>query len=647
MKLAVWFLLFTAVLTAQSSLESRRLEIERMVSAHPESAFEKVEWLAREFLNPNPSTQAKIQSTQALVHVYLANLELAEQKNNASWQWHAKAGTGTELARNYFNMALIAERKSDYPGAIDCFLKTISLAEKHGQFSLLQKSYRGLAMSYCDQHDYDQALEYINTSLAYQNQQPDIMQKAYSLAAKGEIYRLKNNLAAATDYFKMAYDSFAKDGNDHGRAWVLTNWAICYENNLVKYARIALQAQEIWDRVAPENTMSIVNHGNIGYNYMIMARDSAMVTQGYPDLPQGKNALLRASAHYYTRALELARKKKNLNAIIYQSHNLAGLQYLKGEYQSAYDNLALTMRLKDSVFSQQNKNKIAALESEKEILLRDEKIRLNQITLKNNRKQQWFMLGGLGLLGLIGILLLRDNHSRKKHNLQLIALNTHLDQANKLKARFFAILNHDLRRPVYHLIHFLQLQKESPELLDAESAKRIQSQTLTSAENLLESMEDLLLWSKGQMAHFSPVLQNVNVSSVFADLIKHFEYESGAILEFDNPQNIFLRTDPDYLKAILRNLIGNSLKAVDSKADGKIKVSAFLTGGVAQISIADNGGGIHPEHYKALYDENLVIGIHSGLGFHLIRDLAAAIRCEVLVDTKAGQGSTFTLRLNA
>lgn len=646
MKVAVWFLFFSAVLTAQSNLESRRLEIERMVSANPEVALQKVEALSREFAESNPSTKAKIQSTKALVYIYLADLELAEQKNNASLEWHSKAKAGSELSRNYFNMALMAERKSDYLRAIDYFLKTIDLAEKNSQFSLLQKSYRGLAMSYCDQHDYDKALEFINTSLAYQKQQPDFMQEAYSLAAKGEIYRLKNNLTAANDYFKKAYDSFTKDGNDHGRAWVLTNWAICYENNLIQYARIALQAQAIWDRVAPENTMSIVNQGNLGYNFMVMARDSAMVTKGHPDLPQGKQALLRASEHYYSRALGLARKKKNLNAIIYQSHNLAGLQYMKGDYKSAYDNLALTMHLKDSVFSQQNKNKIAALESEKEILLRDEKIRLDQITLKNNRKQQWFMLGGLGLLGLIAFLLLRDNRHRKKHNLQLMELNANLDQANKLKARFFAILNHDLRRPVYNLIHFLQLQKESPEMLDAESAGRIQSQTLTSAENLLESMEDLLLWSKGQMEHFSPSLQETKVAVVFEDLIKHFESESGVTLEFDNPQNIILRTDPDYLKAILRNLIGNSIKAVDAKDDGEIKVSALLVDGVAQISICDNGGGIHPEHYKALYDETMVIGIKSGLGFHLIRDLAKAIGCEVLVDTNPGHGTTFTLRFN-
>src|SRR5690606_27639201 len=98
-----------------------------------------------------------------------------------------------------------------------------------------------------------------------------------------------------------------------------------------------------------------------------------------------------------------------------------------------------------------------------------------------------------------GILLYRQSRNRKKNNLHLLSLNQQLDQANKVKARFFSILNHDLRRPVYNLIHFLQLQKESPELLDAGSKERIENQTLQSAENLLASMEDLLLWSKGQM----------------------------------------------------------------------------------------------------------------------------------------------------
>ena len=50
------------------------------------------------------------------------------------------------------------------------------------------------------------------------------------------------------------------------------------------------------------------------------------------------------------------------------------------------------------------------------------------------------------------------------------------------------------------------------------------------------------------------------------------------------------------------------------------------------LSITDNGPGASSEQFKALYDEKEVIGIKTGLGLHLIRDLAKAINCKILVD---------------
>jgi signal transduction histidine kinase len=61
------------------------------------------------------------------------------------------------------------------------------------------------------------------------------------------------------------------------------------------------------------------------------------------------------------------------------------------------------------------------------------------------------------------------------------------------------------------------------------------------------------------------------------------------------------------------------------------------------LSITDNGPGGSQEKFKALYDDSEVIGIKSGLGLHLIRDLATAINCKIEVCSKSGLGTTFTI----
>ena len=177
------------------------------------------------------------------------------------------------------------------------------------------------------------------------------------------------------------------------------------------------------------------------------------------------------------------------------------------------------------------------------------------------------------------------------------------------------------------------------------SKEQIESETLTSAENLLGSMEDILLWSKGQMENFKPKFENVLISKIFNDNQKHFSSESETSILFENPENLKIYTDENYLKTIIRNLTGNAIKALAKTKNPIIIWKAWQENGNNYLSVQDNGPGAHLEQFKALYDEKEVVGIQSGLGLHLIRDLAKAINCEILVDSKENIGTTFTLKL--
>jgi len=250
------------------------------------------------------------------------------------------------------------------------------------------------------------------------------------------------------------------------------------------------------------------------------------------------------------------------------------------------------------------------------------------------------------LLATIGSLLYYQSRNRRKTNEKLQLLNSELDSANKTKTRFFSILNHDLRAPVSNLVHFLHLQKENPELLNEENKIRLENKTITGAENLLTSMEDLLLWSKGQMENFMPQLRKLSITKLFEDTDKHFDSEEKTTILFENLHNIELISDEHYLKTIVRNLTGNAIKALEKTTNPTIVWKAWRENEKVYLSVSDNGPGINHEQFKALYDDKEVIGIKSGLGLHLIRDLAKAIDCEITVDSKPNEGTTFVLKFN-
>jgi signal transduction histidine kinase len=52
------------------------------------------------------------------------------------------------------------------------------------------------------------------------------------------------------------------------------------------------------------------------------------------------------------------------------------------------------------------------------------------------------------------------------------------------------------------------------------------------------------------------------------------------------------------------------------------------------------------QEFKAMYDDTEVVGIKSGLGLHLIRDMAKAINCDISVDSKIDVGTTFILKFS-
>ena len=636
-----------------SQFEKKRIEIENKTATDNEYALKEAILLLEYAERTKSSSKiAKALATLSSVKISLADTEEADVINKKSLAINLKLNNTNEIAKNYYNEASILSRKSDFVKAIELFLKSINFAEKNKNYIIIQKDLRGIANSYCDQRNYDLALKYALKALDYSKFESTINEISYLKATIAEIYRLKNDLLNANIYFESAYINFCNVNDKSGQAYVLTNWSLCYEDNYEKLLEMELQAQEIWDKIAPENLMSVTNLGNIAYTYFEIAKNDSL-KKSIKNLKIEKNNtnLLTLSETYYTRCLSIAKKKKNLDSILYFSEALSELQEYKGSFSKALINLKLRNKINDSLYSQKNKNKIASIESEREIELKNNQIKLNKITLASKEKQKYYFIGGLFLLAIIGGLLFYQSSNRKKVNEKLSFLNKELDESNKAKTRFFSILNHDLRGPVANLIFFLQLQKESPELLDEENTKRMQDKTISGAENLLNSMEDILQWSKSQMENFKPQFKNISIDSLFKDIKNHFASEENIKITFENFQDLQLKTDDNYLKTILRNLTGNAIKALHEVENPTIIWNAWqepvLSGknGKVILSITDNGNGVSQEQLKALYDEKEIVELKSGLGLHLIRDLAKAIDCDINVESKIGSGTTFTLKI--
>ncbi|HRG24759.1 MAG TPA: tetratricopeptide repeat protein [Chitinophagaceae bacterium] len=537
---------------------------------------------------------------------------------------------------------------NDYTNATSCFTQSLTLADQLSDSVLMANCYRNMGVVNFYQQNYEKGENYFQKALAIYVRKDNTEQQATLLKNLGDIYLQNSDSANANKNYNQALVLFKKINDKRGEAVVYSNQSILCGSNYQQKIELALKAKKLFDEYPTANVIPVTNLGNIGVAYLDLARyDMLRQTKPSAIIPADRTTILKMAEEYLLLAISTARKSGDTENAGYFTGVLAELQEQKGDYKNAYLNFRIYQNTMDSIFSQQNKNTIASLESQREIDLKNKTIENNELQIRNQRNNMLFLAAGLLLLTFIGVLLYRQSRIQKKTNMALSQLNRELDEANKVKARFFGILSHDLRSPVANLINFLQLQKRQPGLLTEEQKTDREQKISRSAENLLEIMEGMLLWSKGQMEHFTPTISAVPAHQLFDYISKYYAGVQQVQLHFEAAQELVIQTDENYLQTIMQNLTANAVKALQENPAATIWWKAWKENDKTFLSITDNGPGISPEQAKNLFEDTGVSGSRHGLGLHIVRDLSKAIQCDISVQPgDEGKGTRFVLSLS-
>ncbi len=639
-------LFFAAILCAQQHASSDSLRIRRLVT--------KAEALARTDSQEGIALCRKaLQLSQKLKYNRLDNfacnvlgrIYAAEGSVGQSAYFLKKAIALSQryddkamLCASYCDLGSLMVFESKHLAAIDYFNKSLKIAEQTHDVALSFFNLYYLSDLYFSEHNTTRSFEYAFKALRQlKNQGPDFdYQRGAIYDQIGKTYWLQKDYKNAKLYLTKSLAYYEKINEPLGIANATYDLA---RNEYQLDPSVSIEALIVQASMANQkfNATAPDSRNNINcLNFL------AELELKQFDLHKKPSALDKALG-YAKKAHSLCAQAGFVSAAIDNYKLLSEIYSKKGDYRSAYQSHEIFYRLNDSLFSQEHKNELAKMEARKDLIIKDNQLKIKSMQIASQRKQKGLLVAGLLLLTVIGVVLWHENRNRNRRNHRLQRLNQELQDANSVKTRFVNIINHDLRSPVSNLIDFLHLQKDSPDLLDASTKDRISKTTLTAAENLLKSMEDLLLWSKSQMENFKPQPETIQIAAIFSDIQKHFESEERVAIAFENPEHIQLHTDANYLKTIIRNLTGNAIKALEQTKQPIIVWKAWREKKQIILEITDNGPGADDAQFKALYDDREVVGIGTGLGLHLIRDLSKAIDGEIKVRSVLGSGTTFTL----
>lgn len=280
-------------------------------------------------------------------------------------------------------------------------------------------------------------------------------------------------------------------------------------------------------------------------------------------------------------------------------------------------------------------------EKEQKIVSLNQKNKLDILELKQASDTRNILILGLISVVIFSLLLYFIYRNREKLNKQLNlqkadlqTLNNQLSVANDTKAKLFGIISHDFRSPVSRLAQLMQLQKEHPEILNEQTKQKHEDSIKKATESVLETMEDLLLWSKSQMQQFTPSDKPVNLSDV---IIKEsvFLYssmeEKNITLNNQLSSDYIQTTDENFIAVIIRNLLQNAIKYCDANTE------ILITGDKNQLRIINKAVNANADALNNLLNDKQVSSKTSGLGLQIISDLAAQLKVKVFFEKQDDQ----------
>ncbi len=521
--------------------------------------------------------------------------------------------------------------ESKYSKALESYHSALKIDEALADKKGIAKSAMNIGSVYYSIKNYPKSIFFFNKSLAQKVDDPDF--NSMLLRNIGATYNTMGQPLEALKYFNQSLALCEKMNNQASQASLLSDIALVYYDleDYAKAIRYSKASVDKTDTAVADKLNLAFSFGIIGDSYTEKAKQQ-----------NNSRILLDSAVFYLHKSIALHRELSSIRGLYDDYTSLTTVQKLQGDYKTAIDSYEQSIIYKDSIFNNDNRETIKNIEDKRSIELRDKELKINKLSLEANQRQKWVLSLGIVFLGIIGGLLYYQSTSRKETNRQLHQMNSELDRANNIKTRLLSILNHDLRSPVNSFIHYIQFRRESPELLDEAAKTRIENATLDSAKNLLQSMEDMLLWTKDQMKNFEPQPQKFHISSLFEAVQKHFLSVSDTSIIFDPDADFEILADENYLKTIVRNLTANAINATRETTHPKICWKAWQADGHTFLSITDNGPGMTQAQTRVLFDEQKISGVKSGLGLHLVRDLLRAIGWQIAVNSTP-EGTTFTL----
>lgn len=318
------------------------------------------------------------------------------------------------IGNNYFY-------KGNYPKALELMLQAISIAEETGDKKLAFIVSGNIGNIYYGLENYSASLSYHLKALKLAEETNNVKGMPTVLASIGTAYDGMGDFTNALLYFQKALIAAEKIGDDLWIGMTSGNIGIIYSDQ--KQYNLALQYKFKSLRIGKmqgNTQMVAVQSGSIGGTYLCIAVDSTKAPTADSLVPASRAANYVKAKYYLTEGIAAAREAQYFESIPGFYQDLSTVLIAQGDYKGALAAYKQASGIQDSLDVLADKGKIARLETEGALRLKDKDIKIAKLAIVKKRNERGFFIAGIALLLLImGIIIYNfRRHARARQRIK-------------------------------------------------------------------------------------------------------------------------------------------------------------------------------------------------------------------------------------